>query len=189
MDGSQSLAPDVKRRRFSAADVQAMLDAGVLKDGERVELIEGELIEMSPQGPLHWDLTFHLVRWFIRNLPDSLFAASQGPLRLGQYQEPEPELFVFPADIGVNDVRGSDVLLVVEVAHSTLDYDLGSKASVYVKHGVREYWVVDVEHRLTHVHQLQADGTYGEPVKIAFDAPLAAPAGLRLVIADLAPKG
>ena len=57
MDGSQSTPPaEIRRRRFSASDVQAMLKAGVLKDGERVELLWGELVEMSPQGPLHWDV-------------------------------------------------------------------------------------------------------------------------------------
>ena len=189
MDGSQSTPPaEIRRRRFSASDVQAMLKAGVLKDGERVELLWGELVEMSPQGPLHWDVTHVLVRWFLRNLPEDLTAASQGPLRLTDHHEPEPELFVFPHGMNVNDVRGPDALLVVEIAHTSLDFDLKIKAPLYAEHGVREYWVVDVENRRTLVHRLRADDSYGEPEAVAFSATLSAPGGLALILADLAPK-
>jgi Uma2 family endonuclease len=189
MDGSQTTpSTDIRRRRFSAADVQAMLQAGVIKDGEKVELIGGELVEMSPQGPLHWDVTHALDKWFRRNLPDSFDYASQGPLRLSEYHEPEPELFVFREGIRVNDVRGPDLALVIEIAYSSLTFDLKIKAPIYAEHGVREYWVVDVENRRTLIHRLSADGTYDEPQPIAFDAPLSAPGGQSLILADLAPK-
>jgi Uma2 family endonuclease len=189
MDGSQSLVPaDIRRRRFTAADVQVMLEAGVIKDGEKVELIRGELVEMSPQGPLHSDMTHLLLRWLRWNLPRDLDFASQGPFRLSEEDEPEPEFFVFPDGLGVNDVRGSDVLLVIEVAFSSLRIDLNVKSVVYAEHGVREYWVVDLEGKRTLVHTLGADGGYGAPREVAFDQALDAPGGARLVIADLAPK-
>ncbi|HEV7689764.1 MAG TPA: Uma2 family endonuclease [Hyphomonadaceae bacterium] len=189
MDGSQSAKPaDIRRRRFTAADVQAMLDAGILRDGEKVELIGGELVEMSPQGPLHNNLSAKISYWVIRNLPEHLMAAAQGVFRLGEHDEPEPELLVYPASMDINDVRGSDATLVAEVSHSSLAYDLGYKANLYAAHGVREYWVVDVENRRTLVHRLGADGLYGEPAVVLFSAPLSAPGGASLVIADLAPK-
>ncbi len=189
MDGSQSTQPvEVRRRRFSSMDVQAMLEAGVIKDGEKVELIGGELVEMSPQEPLHWDVTYAISRWFRKHLPEDLGVASQGPLRLSDYHEPEPEFFVFPDGIRVNDVRGPDVLLVVGIARSSLDCDLKVKAPIYAEHGVREYWVVDVEARRTLLHRLGKDRAYGEPESVAFDAPLGVPGGLSLVIADLAPR-
>jgi hypothetical protein len=97
MDGSQSLVPaDIRRRRFTAADVQAMLDASVIKDGETLELIRGELIEISPQVPLYRDATHLVSRWLRRNLPSNLDFATQGPFRLGEEDEPEAEFFVFP---------------------------------------------------------------------------------------------
>jgi Uma2 family endonuclease len=188
MDGSQPLPAEVRRRRFTASDVQAMLDAGVLRDGEKVELIGGELVEMSPQGPLHWDVTYAISRWFRKNLPDTFGVASQGPLRLGEYDEPEPEFFIFPDGLRVNDVRGPDVLLVIEVAFSSLSLDLGVKAALYAMHGVREYWVVDVEGQRTFVHVLGGDGAYAAPRDVAFTSSLAAPGGAALVIASLAPK-
>ena len=189
MDGSQSLLPaETRRRRFTATDVQAMLDAGVIKDGEKVELIRGELIEMSPQGPLHADITHRLSKWLRRNLPRNLDYATQCPFRLGQEDEPEPEIFIFPDGLGVNDVKGADVLLVIEVAVSSLKFDLGVKSAVYAEHGVREYWVVDPETQRTFVHLLGADGAYGSPRDVPFADELAAPGGGRLVIADLGSK-
>jgi Uma2 family endonuclease len=189
MDGSQNtLPPDTRRRRFSAADVQAMLDAGVIKDGEKVELVGGELVEMSPQGPLHWDVTFELSKWFRKNLPVELDIASQGPFRLGKHDEPEPEFFIFPEGKGINDVRGPDAVLVIEVALTSARYDLKVKGPVYAAHGVREYWVIDVKKRRTLVHRLGKEGIYGKPDEVAFDAPLKAPGGKRLVVAGLAPK-
>jgi Uma2 family endonuclease len=186
MDGSQSnLPPGLKRRLFTAADVQAMLDAGVLGEGDHhVELIRGELIEMSPQGPLHWNLTQGLAAFFWRNLPAHLAVASNGPLRLSEHDEPEPEVFVFPDGMDVNDVRGPDVLLVIEVSHSSLRVDLDVKAPLYAAHGVREYWVVDIEGRRTHVHRL-VDRAYGAPDEIIFGEVLTAPGGAQLVIASI----
>lgn len=189
MDGSQNaLPPDLKRRRFTASDVQAMIEAGVIKDGEKVELIGGELIEMSPQGPVHWDVTQQLLKWLRRNLPADLDFASQGPLRLDKVSEPEPEFFIYPDGLSVNDVRGADTILVIEVAQTSVRHDLKVKGPVYAAHGVREYWVVDVKKGRTLVHRLSKGGTYGKPTEVAFDAPLKAPGGKRLIIADLAPK-
>lgn len=188
MDGSHSpLPPDLKRRRFTAADVQAMLEAGILREGERVELVGGELIEMSPQGPLHWDITHRLGRWMRRNLPATLDYAVQGPLRLGADDELEPDIFVFRDGIAVNDVRGADVLLVVQVSRSRLAFDLHAKAAMYARHGVLEYWVVDADQRRTLVHRL-VDGGYSETEVVPFSAALLVPAGLTLTIADLEPR-
>ncbi len=189
MDGSQSLLPaETRRRRFTAADVLAMLDAGVIKAGEKVELLWGELVEMSPQGPLHADITQLVLKWLRKNLPDDLDFASQAPLRLGASDEPESEFFIFSDGMRVNDVRGPDVLLAIEVAYSSLKVDLGVKASIYARHGVREYWVIDVESGRTVVHTLAVNDAYAAPRDVAFTAPLVAPGGAQLVIADLAPK-
>lgn len=189
MDGStSSLPPDVKRHKFTSADVQAMIEAGIIRDGEHhIELIGGELIEMAPQGPLHWRHTQRLVEWFWRNLPQTLTVASMGPLRLSDEDEPEPEVFVFPAGMDVNNVRGSDALLVVEVSLTSKRIDLKVKAPLYARFGVREYWVLDVARRCTLVHALRSDGNFGDPDEVSFDAQLTAPSGLSLRIADIVP--
>jgi len=189
MDGTHPLLPaETRRRRFTAADVQAMLEAGVLKDGEKVELIWGELVEMSPQGPLHSGITHLILKWLRMNLPRSIDFTAQSPLRLSSTSEPEPEFFLFADGMDVNLVRGPDAILVVEISHSSLAFDRGPKAALYAEHGVREYWVVDVEGRRTLVYTLGTDDAYGAPSEVAFDVALAAPGGAQLVIADLAPK-
>jgi Uma2 family endonuclease len=176
MDGAHGHSRDpFARRKFSAGDVNTMLATGVLKDGEKVELLRGELIEMAPQGPLHWRHTHKLVDWLFRRLPQDLTLASQGPLRLGPFDEPEPGIFIFPSAMDVNDVRGPDVAVVIEVALTSLDYDLGAKAQAYAEHGVSLLWVIDVQARRTLVHERGPDGAYGEPRVVAFDEALAVP--------------
>ncbi len=170
MDGStvSPSAPDLRRHRFTAQDVARMVEAGILGADSRVELIGGELIEMSPQGPLHWRAQHALVNWIMRRLPETLELAANGPFRLGEDDEPEPDIFIVPARTDINAVRGADVLLVIEIADSSLDKDRLVKAPLYAAHGVREYWIVDLESRVTLVHRL-ANAGYGEPTKVAFN--------------------
>jgi Uma2 family endonuclease len=97
-----------------------------------------------------------------------------GPLRLDEEEEPEPDFYLFPAHMRVNDVRGPDTLLVCEIADSSLAKDRAVKAPLYSAYGVRIYWIVDVINRVTFVHTLDA-GVHGEPEIAPFDQPLAAP--------------
>lgn len=159
-----------------------MLDVGVIRADERVELLGGELIEMVPQGPLHWRYAQALVEWLTDNRPPNASVASNGPLRLSEHEE--PELFMYPKGMDVNEVRGPHTLLVVEVALSSLGRDLAVKAPIYAAHGVRECWIVDVQNPATLVHTLGETG-YGEPRSVGFAQPLIAPGGAALVTADL----
>src|SRR5262245_49751899 len=93
---------DLPRRKFTAADVQDMLKAGILTAEDHVELLEGELVEMSPQGPLHRRLDHKLIDWFYRRLSADATLAPPGPLRLGPRNEPEPDFFLFPASLDIN---------------------------------------------------------------------------------------
>jgi Uma2 family endonuclease len=162
------------RRRFTSAEVERMIEVGILSKDDHVELIHGELIEMGKQGKAHWRAVQALVNWIARRLPAEMSMASQGPLRLADGEEPEPDLFLFPIGMDVNDVRGGDVLLAVEIADTSFLKDRDIKAPLYAAHGVREYWVLGLERRETLIFRL-ADGAYGEPTLLAFDAPLAVP--------------
>jgi Uma2 family endonuclease len=182
---ADDLAPTplaLSRRKFTAADVQRMLDTGLLTDRDKVELIEGELIETAPQGPQHLRLTQKLVSFLLRNLPETVDLASQGPLRLGTYNEPEPDLFLFPAGMDVNDVRGPDVILAIEVSVSSLAYDRALKRDIHARHGVRVYWVIDIEAQRTLVFDLSAQDA--DPQEVAFTTPLAV-AGVDITLATL----
>ncbi len=185
LDFRHDLDPPYRRRRFTASEVEAMCDQGFFDEGPRYELLDGELIEMSPQGPLHRRLETELANWIMRRLPDDLKAAANGPIRLGEHDEPEPDLFLFPAMLDVNAVRGADAELVIEVANTSLRRDRGLKADIYAAQGVRRYWVVDVANRITWVHSL-AGGTYPPATAVRFDQPLEVPGLAKpLVIADI----
>ena len=185
MDGS--FAPfELRTRRFSSADVQRMLETGIIEEGEKLELIGGRLLEMAPQGPLRWCYTQKLVEWLFRRLPEDLTLASQGPLRLGFEDEPEPEIFIFPAGMDVNEVRGHHVRLAIEVAVSSFKFDSTVKRDLYARFGVAEYWIISPETRRTYVYRLDPASGYGTPEQVGFDAPLEL-AGLSLLLAELFP--
>jgi Uma2 family endonuclease len=158
----------------------------LFSEGPSYELLYGELIEMSPEGPLHVRLKSKLTVWLAVRLPlAEINLVPDSPLRLAETQEPEPDLYLHPAALDPNDVRGSDTLLVVEVADSSLVDDLRRKAALYAEHRVPLYWVIDGRGRRTLVHRLQGAG-YGEPEIVAFDQPLEAPGtDAPLVMAEL----
>lgn len=174
VDLDRIIDPPLRRVRWTAAEVQRLVEAGIL-DNARWELLHGELFDMAPQGDRHWDASTELATWLTRRLPYTLRLAMQGPLRLSPVQEPEPDMFVYPDEMRASQVRGPDTLLVIEVADSSLSKDRLIKAPIYAAHGVRLYWVIDPVGRTTWVHRLVADMIYGEPEAVPFDQPLAAP--------------
>lgn len=163
-----------------------MQRAGLLLEGGKFELIDGEIIDMPAEGGDHLELKVALTRHLNRVLPDEIALVPDGTLRLAERVWPEPDLYLYPASMRAADVRGPDTRLVVEIADTTQRYDLGTKATLYRQYGVREYWVLDVIKREAHVHVLDdADAWPRKPV--SFDQPLTPSllGGLTLRIADL----
>ena len=131
-----------------------MAEAGILAADERVELIDGELFDMSPIGALHAAIVDSLVRHFARRVHESLFIRCQNPLRLDEFSEPEPDIAILRprADCYTTAHPGpADVLLVIEVADTSLAYDLGTKVPLYARYGIPEVWVIDAATRQTRV--------------------------------------
>jgi Uma2 family endonuclease len=149
-----------------------MVEAGLIDPDERIELINGEIIDMGSEGEAHWNARAKLVNWLVRRLPESIMLAPDGPLRLSAENEPEPDFYLYRADMNVNDVRGDSVLLVVEISDTSLSKDKLVKAPLYAAHGVQEYWIIDLASRATLVHRKPNTGSYPEPQVIAFDEPL-----------------
>ena len=157
------------RRAWTADDVQKMMEAGILEHGERLELIGGELVAMASKGILHERVKLALCEYWYDHRPKHLRIAPESALRLGDHDEPEPELFIFPATIEPEDVRGDAVLLVVEIADSSLVPDRTVKALRYARHGVREYWVVNARTRGTTVFTEPTQTGYAVHREIAAD--------------------
>jgi Uma2 family endonuclease len=159
-----------------------MIEAGILEDGAPIELIEGDLIEMPSEGALQWSVKQKIVSWILRRLPSGIDLAPDGPLRLSDRNEPEPDIFLFPSGMDVNKVRGPDAVLVIEIADTSLEKDRLLKAPVYAAHHVREYWIVSLEARVTEVYRPE-NGVLGAAERVAFDGELQVPGveeGLRL---------
>ncbi len=160
----QQQEPVVTRHRLSVADYHRMAEAGVLAHDARVELIEGEIIDMAPTGTRHYWAVLRLSRLLHRAVADRAIVAGQSSLRLNDFNEPEPDLVLLDASTEAHDDRlpvGSDALLVVEVSDTSLAYDVKTKATLYARHGVPEYWVIDLRHRKLHRFTQPKDGTWG----------------------------
>ena len=131
-------------RKFTVAEYYRMAEVGILKPDERVELIEGEILVMPPIGPEHADNVDEFNEVLARYAPDRYRVRIQNPVRLSDLSEPEPDVALLrrrPEGYGAAHPTPADVLLVIEVAHSSLEYDRGIKAHIYGRSGVPETWV------------------------------------------------
>jgi len=158
-----------------------MFEAGALGSNPRVELLDGEILMMSPIGPWQGALVRRLDRFFQKHLPDSIVCSVQLPIIVENHSEPEPDIALVRSrddDYQSEHPSPTDILLLVEVSQSSLLIDLGKKLRVYAAANVPEYWVVDIGQQRVIVHR--------EPVGVeyrnvqSFDAsnsiaPLAAP--------------
>jgi Uma2 family endonuclease len=144
------------RRRFTRKEYYRMAEAGILRERERVELIRGEIVEMSPIGPRHSAFVDNLNRLLARRLPDDAIVRVRGPVALADDTEPQPDLTVLrrrTVSYKDREAWAEDALLVVEVADSSLAYDRSTKRRLYAEAGIPEYWVVDCAAETVEVHR------------------------------------
>jgi len=142
------------RHLISVDAFHRMGEMGILGPQDRVELIDGDIIDMSPIGVLHAAVVDVLARHFGRRTGESVFVRCQNPLRLDDISEPEPDIAILRprADFYMTAHPGAaDVLLVIEVADTSLAYDLGTKVPLYARHGIPEVWVIEAATRHTRV--------------------------------------
>jgi len=144
-----STAPDlVQKHRLSVTDYHRMGEAGILREDARVELIEGEVVNMSPIGSTHSGTLNRLVQVFQLAVRQTAIVSVQNPVVLGIYSEPQPDLALLHPreDFYTNShPRPEDVLLLIEVCESSLRYDHEIKLPLYARHGIPEVWLVDVD--------------------------------------------
>jgi Uma2 family endonuclease len=187
----------VQVKRWSREDYDRMIEAGIFAPGERVELIDGEILEMSPQKSGHTTA--------VRLAEDALRAAfgmgyevrTQMPLALDPYSEPEPDVAVVSGSArDYREAHPTTALLVVEVADSTLAFDREHKSSLYARAGIADYWVMNLSERRLEVYrdpmpmpQARYGWSYRSVQLYAAEAsvpPLAAPQA-HIAVADLLP--
>jgi Uma2 family endonuclease len=156
--------PAPARHRLNVGAYYKMAEAGILTHNDRVELIGGEVFDMTPIGSVHAGKTNRLNRLFARAAADGLALVSvQSPLRLDAYNEPEPDVMLLkPTE---DDYQGrhpgaTDVLLLVELSDSSLVHDRGTKLPLYAKFGVPEVWIVDLRGAAIEVYRQPAGDAY-----------------------------
>jgi Uma2 family endonuclease len=186
--GSISDAVTIRKRKFDVDEYHRLGDAGILNEDDRVELIEGELVEMAPIGGEHATIVSTLTMILARQCDSSQLVHVQNPLRLDRSSEPQPDLVlarVVPGFRGVPNFK--DALLVIEVSDSTYNYDRKVKAPLYARAGVPELWIVDCQNLRVEVHS-GAKGDAYESVVNADKSTILVPrlaGNIRVQVADL----
>ena len=146
-------AEGFERRSFTVAEVLAMQDAGVFGPEENFELIEGEIVPMNAKMHNHERIKNKLNLALGRACPDHLLIGVETSIFLGDRTILEPDICLYPEQMPSDKLRGADLLIAIEVAVSTLKYDLGLKPKIYARYGVRELWVIDAMKRHTFIHR------------------------------------
>jgi Uma2 family endonuclease len=141
------------RRLFTIDEYMRMGEVGILGEDERVELIRGEILTMSPIGPRHAAFVDRFTRLLVTALGERAWVRVQGPVRLFSDTMPEPDLAILrPRDYRETHPTPEDVRLVIEVAETSLAYDRVRKAALYAEAGIPEYWVADAGGEAIEVH-------------------------------------
>jgi len=166
-----------------------MVATGVLTKDDRVELIEGDLLNMAPIGSQHAALSVRLTKLFVRGAGDAAEVSVGGPINLGGFSEPQPDVSLLRLrdDYATRIPEPSDVLLVVEISDSSLRFDQTTKLALYAKYGIEEYWIVDVEGQRIEAYRGPVGTGYEEKIEISgpsVASPRALP-GLRLNVNEL----
>ena len=156
------------RTRITTNRYQMMVATGVLTKYDRIELIEGDMLDMVPIGTRHSAITSRLTELFVLAVSRSATVVVGGPVNLGEFSEPQPDLMLLKrrADFYSGKIpESADVLLLIEVSDSSLAFDQGVKLNLYARYGVAEYWVVDVEGRRVVTYREPATKAYGRALE------------------------
>lgn len=155
MMNASNVGPQPMQLRFSVDEYYKMIELGLIKDYEKAEIIEGELIKKMTIGDRHAAAMNALNRYFTKNVSDNVLVSIQNPLRMSDYNEPEPDIVL--ADLtkydGKRHPRPTEVILVVEVSDASLKYDRNTKLPLYAAAQIPEVWIVNLQNNIIEIHQ------------------------------------
>ena len=159
--GSMSEQMARARHRITASDYYRMAEAGILSAADRVELIDGEIVDMAPIGSKHAFIVCRLARFFTIASNDNYLVSTQNPVRLDELSEPQPDLALLKPGNYMDRLPGpADVLLIIEVAHSCINFDREVKLTLYARHGIPEIWLLDLADGELAVYREPVDSQY-----------------------------
>lgn len=157
------------KRKFSVLEYNQMPQAGILKENERVELIRGEIVNMSPIGRHHAACVNRLNQLFSQRLSDRVIVAAQNPVELDDYSEPEPDIALLEPKADFYESghpKPGEIFLIVEVGDSTIKYDREVKIPLYAEDNIIEVWLVDINEQCLEVYRQPTAGGYGQVQKL-----------------------
>ncbi|RCJ38768.1 hypothetical protein A6770_12755 [Nostoc minutum NIES-26] len=158
------------RRKFTVEQYHKMVESGILKEDDRVELIRGEIIEMSPIGTKHAACVNRLVNLLVVLLGKRVIVAAQNPVALNNNSEPQPDVALLkPRDdfYASAHPQPQDIFLLIEVADSTVMYDREEKIPLYAEANIIEVWLVDINEQIVEVYQQPTAAGYQHIQKFA----------------------
>ena len=138
----------VKPRLITTSEYDRMIEAGIYTENDRIELLNGEIIELMPKGPKHTSANSKIVRFFIRLFDEKLIVRNQDPIILDDFSEPEPDIVLANWDdkeYAENHPTPSDILLVMEISDTTLAYDREAKALAYSRNNIQQYLLLNLQ--------------------------------------------
>jgi Uma2 family endonuclease len=187
-----SVVTVARPHRFTVAEYHRMAEVGILGEDSRVELIRGQIVDMAPIGAPHFGMVNRLTRLLPGVLAGRGLLSVQNPVRLDDGSEPEPDVAVLlprADDYETATAGPPDVLLLIEVADSSLDDDRAIKLPLYAENGIAECWIVNLVDRVVEVYRQARNGRYADIRRIGpgevLDIVLLP--GVALPVADLFP--
>jgi len=157
------------RRLFTREEYHRMGVVGILKPGDRVELIRGEIVETSPIGPRHVAFVNNLNQLFVLRLAGRAVVSVQNPVAVAADSEPKTDLALLrcrPRPYKEAAPEAADALLLIEVAEASLAYDRQAKLRLYAEVGIPEYWIVNCAAEVVEVYRSPGPGGYGDAARV-----------------------
>jgi Uma2 family endonuclease len=179
------MAVQLARRLFTIDEYDEMVDRGVFKPEERLELINGEIIEMAPIGVRHAGCVTNLTTLFHEQLGRNVVVWAQNPVELPNNSEPQPDVVLLKRrDVPYIQKRpvAEDVLLLVEVSDTTLGYDRDVKLPMYAQSGIPEVWIVNLQEDVIELYSSPSAGAYQNLRRVERGESLTLPGGLNAII-------
>jgi Uma2 family endonuclease len=179
----------IQKRHFTVDEYYRMAEIGILSEDDRVELIEGEIINIAPMGDRHANCLRRLDTLLNRRLRETALASTQCPIHINDLTEPEPDIALLKMrdDFYAEHPRAQDVLVAIEVSYPSTEYDRGVKLPLYARAGITEAWLVDLIEETIEVYTQPVNGEYRRTERVKRGEPLASLAvpGLELAVNDV----
>ncbi|MBK8509418.1 MAG: Uma2 family endonuclease [Candidatus Competibacter sp.] len=180
------------RHRWTVAEFHRMAEVGLLMEDSRVELIDGEIVQMAPIGSQHSGKVNRFIHLFSKVFGRKAIIAAQNPIVLGGYEEPQPDITLLRWREDFYEQahpHAEDVLLIIEISDSTLHYDRDVKIPLYAKNGIPEVWLLDLQNRQLETYREPLNGAYRQrdSQQTGPIAPLLCPDAI-IDLAELFPK-